>query len=309
MGTPGSEDRIRNAITEAAEKLTRQSGPAAGRDTPAPGDLYVFDVGDVGLEWLVVRSHPDDPRLLLLAPADDFPLAGTPDLAIPPEVVGRPLTVRCGETDWFPAGLCTPRLRAGAVPENALGLVRHRLADIARGRSSEPADPSVDFDPEYEDWVGEVARARVSLLARAGAVQSDAGDVIPLMSFARTPPAQFASVPEFSLAAESGGTWFAELGSALASSDDVKYHEVSDVPGGRLFLAADSLGVLGIWEGTRELVPRLTGTNPSGIETTATWEAGPEGRLHRTAAPFPWVDGLVALVIGTDPPRKMVVQL
>src|SRR5262245_39736977 len=106
MAAVSSMERIRIAIADAAEKLARQRVQAVGRDAPAPGDLYVFDAGeDVGLEWLVVRFHPDDPGSLLLAPADDFPLIGTPDVALPPELVGRPLSVRCGETDWFPASV------------------------------------------------------------------------------------------------------------------------------------------------------------------------------------------------------------
>src|SRR5262245_36397502 len=94
MATAGSVDRIRIAIADAAEKLARQLLDVVGRDTPAPGDLYVFDAGeDVGLEWLVVRFHPDDPGLLLLVPADDFPLIGTPDVTLPRELVDRPLSV------------------------------------------------------------------------------------------------------------------------------------------------------------------------------------------------------------------------
>ncbi len=175
MATSGSADRIRMAIADAAEQLARPPVQAVGRDTPTPGDLYVFDAGeDVGLEWLVVRLHPDDPDLLLLAPADDFPLVGTPDVALPHELIGRPLSVRCGETDWFPASLCTPRLRVGAVPEHALGLVCQRLADLARGRAIPSGDASIDFDPEYEEWIGDVARARVSLLARAEAPHTEA---------------------------------------------------------------------------------------------------------------------------------------
>ncbi len=160
MATPGAADRIRSAIAEAARKLAEQAGPSIGHDTPVPGDLYVFEAGEyVGLEWLVVRFHPDDSSMLLLAPVDDFPLAGTPDLILPSDSVGRPLTVRCGETDWFPASLCESRLRVGAIPEKILGLVRQRLADFARGRSLGAGDPSIDLDPEYEEWIGEVAQA------------------------------------------------------------------------------------------------------------------------------------------------------
>ena len=77
MATPGPADRIRNAVADAAAKLTKQAGAAIRRDTPEPGDLYVFDAGEgIGLEWLVVRSHPDEPRMLLLAPVQRLPTCG-----------------------------------------------------------------------------------------------------------------------------------------------------------------------------------------------------------------------------------------
>src|SRR5262245_21580799 len=59
MATPDRLDRLRLAMTAAAESLARE--PALGDDQsrpPAPGDLYVFDsAGDAALEWLVVREH------------------------------------------------------------------------------------------------------------------------------------------------------------------------------------------------------------------------------------------------------------
>jgi hypothetical protein len=310
MATAGSVERIRIAIAEAAENLARQPAQAVGRDTPAPGDLYVFDAGeDVGLEWLVVRSHPDDPGLLLLAPADDFPRIGTPDVALPLELVGRPLSVRCGETDWFPASFCAPRLRVGAVPEHALGLVCQRLADLARGRAIPTADAAIDLDPEYEEWIGEVARARVSLLARAEAARTEAPTILHLTSLLTTPPMQFAFTPALALAAETGGTLFAELDKALAEPGDVKYHEVPDVPGGRLFLVADAWGVRGVWEGPREVAPPIASASESGAEVPLSWRSGREGRLHQTERPVPWVDGRAVLVIGTAPSRTLAIDL
>jgi hypothetical protein len=310
MTTPGPADRIRVAIAEAAEKMARQPVQLTGRDTPSPGDLYVFDAGeDVGLEWLVVRFHPDDSGLLLLAPMDDFPLVGTPDLALPRELVGRPLTVRCGETDWFPASLCAPRLRAGAVPEPALVLVRQRLADLARGRPITTEDESIDFDAEYEEWIGEVARARAALLARAAVPDAKSLDVVPLASLSASPPARFAPTPECSLAAEAGGTLFAELGKALAEPDDAKYHEVPDVPGGKLFLVVDATGVRAVWDGGSASAPPLAGVSRSGDESPTPWRSASEGRLSHTAQCLPWVDGRVVLVIGTAPRRTLAIQL
>jgi hypothetical protein len=310
MPTSRPADRIRAAIAEAAETLARQPVQPTGGDTPTPGDLYLFDAGeDVGLEWLAVRFHPDDSSLLLLAPMDDFPLVGTPDLALPREIVGRPLTVRCGETDWFPASLCAPRLRAGAVPEPVLALVRQRLADLARGRPVAAEDESIDFDAEYEEWVGEVARARAALLARASVPDAKSLVVVPVAPLSTSPPSQFAPTPEFSLAAETGGTLFAELGKALAGLQAVKYHEVPDVPGGKLFLVVDTSGVRAVWDGAPASAPRLAGVSGSGGELSMTWRSGPEGRLSQTEQCLPWVDGRVVLVIGTVPPRTLAIQL
>jgi hypothetical protein len=139
---------------------------------PNNGQLYIFDTGDIGSEWLVVRSHPDDPSIFLLVPVDDFSLVGTPDLVLPQEIVGRPLVVRCGESDWFPAKICESHLLVGTVPEEMLKLVRQQLADLSRlgtvptcQRLTNRID--TDLDPEYEEWITEVARARNQLLAKA----------------------------------------------------------------------------------------------------------------------------------------------
>src|SRR4051812_7005429 len=111
MSTPPREERLRQACAAAAERLARsreQAGPRAG--PPGPGDLYVFPLDvEAALEWLVVLEHPDDRGLLLAVPADDFPLAGTPDVAVAREQAGRPLTVRCGEGLWLSAAHFAPR--------------------------------------------------------------------------------------------------------------------------------------------------------------------------------------------------------
>src|SRR4051794_948888 len=117
MTTPTPAERIRAALADASDSLRQQSLPEPGATAPTPGELFVFDTREeFALEWLLVRFHPDDPRFALLAPADDFPLVGTPDLALPRELVARPLIVRCGETDWFPVALCSASQRVGMVP-------------------------------------------------------------------------------------------------------------------------------------------------------------------------------------------------
>src|SRR5205085_12586246 len=137
----------------------------------------------------------------------------------------------------------------------AVAPVRQRLADLARGRPVTNTGPSSDLDFEYEDWMADVARARVALLARAEAAVEAPAAVLRFPALSPDPPPQLARAPELTLAAETGGSLFAELGKALAATGDVRYHEVSDVPGGRLFLLIDPSGVRAAWEGALEQAP------------------------------------------------------
>lgn len=151
------EDRIRRLIRETVARIPEEQIPDPDRKTPLPGDLYTFDTGDdgVGIEWLVVQHRPDD-GIVLLAPVDDFPLLGTPDVNVVGPMVQH---VRCGETDWFPDTICDVRFRCTPLSEQGLKDVQQMLADMVRGRSL-PSRESVDCDPEYEEWLAEVRRAR-----------------------------------------------------------------------------------------------------------------------------------------------------
>src|SRR5437868_4810928 len=137
MSTERNE-RFRRAAAEAAANLGQARARAAQRSgPPAPGDLYVLGrIESAALEWLVVRAHPDDPALLLVVPADDFPLIGPPDLELPRDPVRRRLTARCGQGLWVPAALLEARRRVASLAIEAVPLVRQKLAALARGRVS-----------------------------------------------------------------------------------------------------------------------------------------------------------------------------
>ena len=133
----------------------------------APGDLYVFDTDtDIAIEWLVTREHPDNPDWILLVPVDDCFLYQAPDLVLP-ERVGQPMTVRVGQADWFPKSMFAQSFRVGALPDDIIRQVRQQFAYLARGGEISSTDPGVD--PEYEDHMDEIEKARLTLLSRAGA--------------------------------------------------------------------------------------------------------------------------------------------
>jgi hypothetical protein len=137
-------------------------------EPPAPGDLYFFPL-DTGREpeWLVVRAHPDDPQLLLTVPMDPFPVAGPPDEVLPPGPAGAPRTARCGQGLWLPAGHLLASLRVGTVSDEAVRLVRRKVAELARGQViATPEQQLADHDPSYESWLAGIELARRRLQAR-----------------------------------------------------------------------------------------------------------------------------------------------
>lgn len=158
-----ARERILNAWKAAAKRLKeRADSIPAISDPTSPGDLYVFDIknDELAVEWVVVRDHPQNPNWVLVVPIDTFFLVGTPDLVLPDEI----WVARCGQSDWFEKSMFDPTLRVGAISNDVLKLIKQRLADLARGRDINPVESSVDYDPEYEDHINEIEKARQALL-------------------------------------------------------------------------------------------------------------------------------------------------
>jgi len=162
-------DWFREDMLATAEEIIAQSErlgnrKATGYAGPLPGDVYVFGQKS-DIQWMVIRYHPDDPNLILLAPVDGFPLAGTPDLTLQVKRVGGPLTVRCGQTEWIHRDVVKQANLIDYIPEKFRVTVQRRLADLARGRDIEPQ--AIDFDHQYENWLLKVASARCQLYAKS----------------------------------------------------------------------------------------------------------------------------------------------
>ena len=130
--------------------------------SPFPGELYLLTDTDAPLEWLVVREHPGEPDLVLVAPCDYFTtLVGSCDLEFPPSLVHRPFVLRAGDTIWVPKSLCLKRIKCGTLSDEVVRLARKYVAALVRGRSSSGGQD--DADPDYIDWMEDVSGARNSL--------------------------------------------------------------------------------------------------------------------------------------------------
>ncbi|HET6882056.1 MAG TPA: hypothetical protein VFI31_17950 [Pirellulales bacterium] len=312
MASQNRAERLRQAIVEAAARLEECSAArqmnVAG---PAPGDLYVFDSPvEATIEWLLVRFHVDDPATVLLAPADDLPLAGRCDIGLWPEFLDRPLTVRCGESAWLPASMCSDRLRVGTVPDDAVKEVRRVIAGLARGTiPDDPVGVSVDADPEHMAWLDEVACARRSLEDRAEfeplLVE---GAVLRVADLSKTPPAWLVAETHQALAASPGVGLTAEVAESVASAS-TRWGEVPLHSGGALLLAADAGGVRVGWQGARDAAPPpLTGFGRMGKQTAA-WTNGERTGFHRAEPDFGWIDGQVVLQTGGENRQTITVRL
>lgn len=156
---------LKDAIAFAAKRLEERKEKMDGRVGPTiPGDLYVFDIEEtLAVEWLVVRSHPDEPGLVLMVPVDDFPLVGPADIDLWPfEEINRLMIVRCGQAVWLPIRCC--EVKTDFIREEPLLAVRRMMAALARGKiTTPPAKTKVDADPAYHEWMALISRSREKL--------------------------------------------------------------------------------------------------------------------------------------------------
>jgi hypothetical protein len=148
-----------------------ERGPLHDYRRPEPGDLYVFEVGDITLEWLILRVHPDHKDTFCVVPLHDSSFLGSIDVCLM-ETTLRPLIAACGQSDWFPLNLFENSFKVGKLPTPALLSIRKRLAEIVRGTLNVVAESRLetDLDPHYEELMEDIAAARQILHKKGDSV-------------------------------------------------------------------------------------------------------------------------------------------
>jgi hypothetical protein len=298
------KERLSRAAAEAAVNMGKARESAAGRSGPAaPGDLYVFPVSEsAALEWLVIRAHPDDPGLLLLVPGDDFPLAGTADVPLPPDPTRRRLIARCGQGLWAPTTLLDARRRVGCLPVDQLPQVRQMLADLARGRNTGgEQQQQADADPEYEDWMEVVEGARKRL-------QGFADHSRPVYVLSTSPSQALAAEPQFALAAETGDELAAgmERAATRVNAGLISY-EFPLPEGGKLSFLVHEHGMSVAWDGPGA-PPALCVEQEAGRPILAEWQKGTEDKFYRSDFVFQWSAGEVLISVDAPSPFTLIAK-
>ncbi len=306
MTRPSREERLRQAVATATRCLAAHREQAASRSgPPAPGDLYVLPgISRIALEWLVVRAHPDQADEVFVAPVDDCPLLGPPDAPLPETLALRPLTARCGQGTWVPARFLPQEHRVGALPAEALALVRAAVANLAAGVFvNDPLRDAADDDPTYVAWMARVERARLKLEHQ---VERPAL-VLPLSSFQSEAPADLAAETPRAMAA--GGPLTQQLTEALGQANEpVQFHELRGAGPGKLLLIATGQGVWVVWKGEERDRPPVEGWGEDEQARSAAWDrpSGEQG-VTMTSTPFPWRYGRVLLRIGQHRPLEVTI--
>ena len=152
--------------------MRRQADLGAGKEgstaaDPAPGDLLLMpETADRGLEWAVLAATPDDPRRVLLVPADTVPMIGSADVEVPAEEVVGPLSLRCRFAMWVRVDEGDLDGRKGTVgePYVTAALEKHRALGAGKLRVSRSDDRITFHDPCY--------------LSRHNRIESEARDAL-----------------------------------------------------------------------------------------------------------------------------------
>ncbi len=148
----------------ASAALWGEGRPAA---PPVAGELLLMRAAaEHGIEWAVLTSAPDEPRRVLMVPADTVPLAGSADVEVPADEVAGPLSLRCRYGIWRHLDDSDLAAREGAVavaPAYVAWALEKYRAIAAHALAGSASERDVDSDPEYQEWEEVLALARGDL--------------------------------------------------------------------------------------------------------------------------------------------------
>ena len=299
-------NRWREAVADEIEKQGRLKAERSRHEgDPRPGAVFTLPAAThIVVYWAFVQTHPDDERILFAVLADDHPMVGITDVAVPDDACCSPLTLRCGQGIWAASHLFKHGRLTGVIDESTLLAVRRKLAGLVRGRiPATPAEQENDANPDYRDWMSRVAKARGDVEDWIEQMSS----VIRLENFRPGRPGPRVAVP---LAAASGGV-LGEVSSILTRSIGAfqSFGPVRDCGGrGELHVMQCLAGVRLVWLDKEGEPPRVFATDNRGEYQRAVWVPAAEGTARETSPLFGWVGDGLSLRIEAESTRLFEVR-
>jgi hypothetical protein len=168
MSTTERREQQWRETLEAAAILADRPESEPG-DTPQPGELYLSRrTAGFPVEWLVLETAAGGRARVV--PVDDYPLAGSHDVDLPPRGLGGAAVARCGLDTWAPREALEPQLRTAVLPRDLLRTVREKRTAVEEDRiSPRLLEEVADGDPEYQDWMEDTVRPAVEALGESDA--------------------------------------------------------------------------------------------------------------------------------------------
>ena len=166
MSTPQRREQQWRDTLDAAALLAAQGQSEPGT-APQPGELYVSRrTAGFPVEWLILETATGGQARVV--PVDDYPLAGSHDVDLPPRGLGGVAVARCGEPAWVAGTAFEPEMRTAVLPRDLLRTVREKRTAVEDGRL-EPRllEEVADGDPEYQGWLEDTVRPAVVALGKS----------------------------------------------------------------------------------------------------------------------------------------------
>ncbi len=192
MSTQGCRERLRGPQEQTLDRYARaRAENAARRDQPPrPGEIFAFpETAERGVLWAVIDQDPADPQRLLLVAADVEPLAGSADVAVAASAERGPWNLRCRFAVWLRAAEFAGAKRAAYLESDVVEQVRRKRAELMAGEATGSGpEQETDAEPQYQDWLAELEKARIALSGKRGPEAGKPGEVVLFPSRSRWRP-------------------------------------------------------------------------------------------------------------------------
>ena len=167
MSTPNRPELLRDLRDRGLAHYARTRAASDERhgEPPSPGEVFAFpETVDAAVFWAVVEEVPGDGGRFLMVAADLAPFVGSADVAVSVGGEGGAWCLRSGTPIRLAEADFTRARRVAFLETEAIDRVLQKRTAATAGKSvGSVLEQETDAEPEYQDWLAELAKARTAL--------------------------------------------------------------------------------------------------------------------------------------------------